>query len=174
MGTKMRKSLGDKRKELTSDAIGEIAKLYGGAHGEFAGDPRVKVLDREVFGCQRITVERPLVDETGEPVLKKGKPQPEAKLRDQENVPLPAGFLDLGEGERSKVLIDAAEQHLIDEIRPHVPDAWIDHAKTKLGWEIPFNRHFYVYTPPRPVEEIASEIKSLEGEIQAWMKGLGL
>ena len=90
LGTKMRKSLGDKRKELTPDAIAQIAQLYGGALDEFADDPRVKVLPREAFGFQRITVERPLVDENGQPVLKKGKPQPDPKLRDQENVPLPA------------------------------------------------------------------------------------
>ena len=170
----MRKSLGDKRKELTPDAIAQIAQLYGGARDEFAADPRVKVLDREAFGFQRITVERPLLDEAGKPVLKKGKAQPDPKLRDQENVPLPAGFLDLDEAERTKVLREAAEEHLATEIHPYVPDAWIDHAKTKLGFEIPFTRQFYVYTPPRPVEEIAAEIKDLEGQIQEWMKGLGL
>lgn len=55
-----------------------------------------------------------------------------------------------------------------------MPDAWINHAKTKLGFEIPFTRQFYVYTPPRPVEEIAAEIKELEAQIQGWMTGLGL
>ncbi len=174
LGTKMRKSLGNKRKELTPDAIAQIAQLYGGARDEFAADPRVKVMEREAFGFQRITVERPLLDEAGEPVLKKGKPQPDPQLRDAENVPLPAGFLDLAEGERTKVLREAAEEHLTSEIHPYVPDAWIDHAKTKLGFEIPFTRQFYVYTPPRPVEEIATEIKELEGQIQEWMKGLGL
>jgi type I restriction enzyme M protein len=174
LGAKMRKSLGDKRKELTPDAIAQIVQLYGGALGEYADDPRVKVLTRETFGFQRITVERPLLDDLGAQVLKKGKPQPDPKLRDQENVPLPAGFLDLGEGERSKVLREVAEEHLANEIHPYVADAWIDHAKTKLGFEIPFTRQFYVYTPPRPVEEIAAEIKELEGQIQEWMKGLGL
>ena len=173
-GTKMRKSLGDKRKQLAPDAIAQIAQLYGGACDEFVADPRVKVLDRETFGFQRITVERPLLDEAGQPVLKKGRPQPDAKLRDAENVPLPAGFLDLAESERSKVLREAAEDHLSNEIHPYVPDAWIDHAKTKLGFEITFTRQFYVYTPPRPVEEIAAEIKELEGQIQHWMKGLEL
>jgi type I restriction enzyme M protein len=174
LGTKMRKSLGDKRKELTPDAIGEISRLYGGAHDEFADDARVKVLEREAFGFQRITVERPLLDDAGEPVLKKGKPQPDPKLRDQENVPLPPGFLELGPDERAKVLRVAAEEHLASEIQPYFPDAWIDHAKTKLGFEIPFTRQFYVYTLPRPVEEIAAEIKELESQIQEWMQGLGL
>jgi len=174
LGTKMRKSLGDKRKQLTPDAIAQIAQLYGGALSEFADDQRVRVLEREAFGFQRITVERPLLDDAGAPVLKKGKAQSDPKFRDAENVPLPAGFLDLGDGERTKVLCEAAEEHLAGEIHPYVPDAWIDHAKTKLGFEIPFTRQFYVYTPPRPVDEIAAEIKVLEGQIQEWMRGLGL
>lgn len=174
LGTKMRKSLGDKRKELTPDAIAQLGQLYGGAQGEFDADPRVKVMEREEFGFQRITVERPLLDERGEPVLKKGKPAPDPKLRDQENVPLPAGFLALAERERGKALRESAEDHLTTEIHPFARDAWIDHNKTKVGFEIPFTRQFYDYTPPRPVEEIVAEIKELEGQIQEWMKGLRL
>lgn len=174
LGTKMRRSLGDKRKELTPDAITQIAQLYGGALDEFAADARVKILSREAFGFQRIAVERPLVDADGQSVLKRGKVQPDAQLRDQENVPLPPGWFDLDEKERTKALHEAAEQHLAGEIHPFAPDAWIDHAKTKVGVEIPFTRQFYVYTPPRPVEAIAAEIKELEGQIQEWMKGLGL
>ncbi len=229
LGTKMRKSLGDKRKELTPTAIDEIARLYGGARDEYAADPRVKVLTNETFGFQRITVERPmrrrwevtpeavaadpyaayaalvgqryttekaLLSEVAEltpaqkktfakacavadpeaPIIKGrgGKPEPDPDLRDQENVPLTAGWLALSERERDKALVESAEAHLENEIRPYVPDAWIDHTKTKVGFEIPFTRQFYVYTPPRPVEEIAQEIKDLEAQIQTWMSGLGL
>ena len=200
LGTKMRKSLGDKRKELTKGAIEEIARLYGGAKGEFADDPKVRVLRREEFGFQRITVERPLATDddlmaevqsaselpmvaevrgaqrrASKPAPSKPtKPKPDPKLRDQENVPLPEGFLDLDDSERERVLVEAAEKHLTGEIHPYVPEAWIDHKKTKLGFEIPFTRHFYVYTPPRPVDEIAAEIKELELQIQGWMKDLGL
>jgi type I restriction enzyme M protein len=229
LGTKMRKSLGDKRKELAPAAIEEIACLYGGARDEFADDPRVKVLTNETFGFQRITVERPMRRrwevtpeavaiepyaayaalvgqrfETEKALLSEvagltlaqkkvfakacavadpeapavtgrgGKVEPDPDLRDQENVPLPAGWLALGEQERDQALVEAAEAHLENEIRPYVPDAWIDHTKTKVGFEIPFTRQFYVYTPPRPVEEIAKEIKDLEAQIQTWMSGLGL
>lgn len=173
-GTKMRKSLGDKRKELIPAAIDELVQIYGDALGEDADEKRVRVLPREAFGFQRITVERPQMDEDGKPVLKRGKPVAEASLRDQENVPLPAGFFDLDESARGPVLTETAEKHLSEEIHPYVPDAWIDHAKTKVGVEIPFTRQFYVYEPPRPVEEIAGEIKELEGKIQEWMAGLGL
>ena len=103
-----------------------------------------------------------------------GKQQPDPKLRDQENVPLPEGFFGLAEDARKKVLEETAEAHLENEIHPYVPDAWLDHTKSKLGFEIPFTRQFYVYTPPRPVEEIAAEIKNLETQIQGWMSGLGL
>ncbi|HPE13189.1 MAG TPA: SAM-dependent DNA methyltransferase, partial [Actinomycetota bacterium] len=103
-----------------------------------------------------------------------GKAEADPDLRDQENVPLPAGWLNLGEQEREKALVETAEAHLENEIRPYVPDAWIDHTKTKVGFEIPFTRQFYVYTPPRPIEEIAKELKDLESQIQQWMSGLGL
>ena len=58
------------------------------------------------------------------------------------------------------------------EVLPHVPDAWVDRSKTKIGYEIPINRHFYVYKPPRPLEAIEADIESLEGEIAGLLKGL--
>ncbi|MER7722965.1 class I SAM-dependent DNA methyltransferase [Streptomyces sp. NPDC096323] len=84
-------------------------------------------------------------------LLKGGASEPDAELRDYENVPL-------GED---------VEEYLTREVHPHVPDAWIDHTKTKVGYEIPFTRHFYVYEPPRPLAEIDAELKALEAEIQA-------
>ncbi|MFF3516166.1 N-6 DNA methylase [Streptomyces sp. NPDC002573] len=90
-------------------------------------------------------------DPEGEVQKVKGAPEPDADLRDYENVPL-------GED---------VEDYLKREVLPHVPDAWIDHTKTKIGYEIPFTRHFYVYQPPRPLAEIDAELKSLEAEIQA-------
>lgn len=90
-------------------------------------------------------------DPQGEVQMVKGKAEPDGELRDYENVPL---------GE-------AVEEYLKREVHPHVPDAWIDHTKTKVGYEIPFTRHFYVYEPPRPLAEIDSELKALEAEIQA-------
>ncbi|UCA51846.1 type I restriction-modification system subunit M [Streptomyces sp. WA6-1-16] len=90
-------------------------------------------------------------DPGGEVQMVKGKAEPDAELRDNENVPL-------GED---------VEEYLKREVHPHVPDAWIDRAKTKVGYEIPFTRHFYVYTPPRPLTEIDAELKTLEAEIQA-------
>lgn len=87
-------------------------------------------------------------------VDKKGKPEPDEKLRDTEAVPLK----------------DDIKVYFEREVLPHVPDAWIDHNKTKVGYEIPFNRHFYRYEPPRELTEIEAEIKELEGEILELLK----
>ena len=80
---------------------------------------------------------------------KDGSPEPDSDLRDTENVPL----------------TEEVDTYLAREVLPHVPDAWVDESKTKIGYEIPFTRHFYEYVPPRPLEEIEAEIRALEGEI---------
>lgn len=115
-----------------------------------------------------------VADPDAEPVVKKGVVEPDPDLRDNESIPLPSGYLAMNDVQRTRALHDAAEKHLREEIHPYVPDAWIDHAKTRIGYEIPFTRQFYAYTPPRPVEEIAAEIRELEDQIQGWMKGLGV
>jgi type I restriction enzyme M protein len=103
---------------------------------------------------------------------KSGTYEADPDLRDQENIPLPPGYLDLDERAQIKAVREAAEKHLAEEIHPYVPDAWIDHDKTRIGYEIPFTRQFYVYTPPRALAEIRADIDALEIQIQRWMKGL--
>ncbi|MGW6625399.1 type I restriction-modification system subunit M [Nocardia sp. NPDC055002] len=231
---KMRKSLGDKRKQISDSQIEEITRLYGDAtaiagNAEHPLHGKVKIFANEDFGYRRITVERPLKlrfeltadgldklagsapvrklysdsdafmrlltplvgeswktkadaisalrdavaaegetwptgapfakvfrdaigfrDSDGEAQLVKGAPEPDPDLRDYENVPL----------------AENVDEYLTREVLPHVPDAWIDHAKTKVGYEVPFTRHFYVYVPPRPLAEIDAELKALEAEIQ--------
>ena len=94
-------------------------------------------------------------DETAEVCTDaRGKPEPDPELRDTENVPL-----------KEKI-----DDYFKREVLPHVPDAWIDESKTKIGYEIPLNRHFYRYEPPRPLEEIESDIKTLESKILALLK----
>lgn len=235
--TKMRKSLGEKRKEISQDQITELTQLYADALG-VGEDPehplhgKVKVFRNEDFGYQRITVERPLKlrfevteenlaeltaaldkgkatttyeqktelvealrtlvggepsfkknqfadriqqalaeggiskpppavtkavwnlvsvrDPEGEVQKKKSEPEPDSDLRDFENIPLD----------------EDVNAYMEREVLPHVPDAWVDHTKTKVGYEIPLTRYFYVHTPPRPLDEIDTELKVLEGEIQ--------
>ena len=231
MGTKMRKALGDKRKELTLSAINTITELYANATSE-SSDSRVKVMKNESFGYAKLTVERPLrriwrldeltiqaipaalrikvsqmqyqnftnlnevertlgasgltpkevatvikaiagTDESADiSINKKGLPEPDPDLRDNEVVPISVGFLELPENEKNIELIRLAEEHLQREIAPFIPDAWIDHAKTKVGFEIPFMRQFYNYIEPRPVADIRSELFELESTIQNLMRGL--
>jgi len=159
---KMRKSLGSKRKELSPEHIDDITRLFG----EFRevtrdGVPISRIFRNEDFGYRTITVERPLRDEKGNVVLgtkgkDKRKPVPNADLRDTENVPL-------GED---------VEAYFKREVLPHAPDAWIDHGKTKVGYEIPFNRHFYVFKPPRPLAEIDAELKACTDRIKAMIEVL--
>ena len=159
---KMRKSLGSKRKELSPDHIEEITRLFGGSKEVTKdGVPISRIFKNEDFGYRTITVERPLRDEAGKVVLaakgkQKGKPQPDPDLRDTENVPLN----------------EDVEEYFKREVLPHAPDAWIDHEKTKVGYEIPFNRHFYVFKPPRPLGEIDAELKTVTDKILEMIGGL--
>jgi type I restriction enzyme M protein len=240
---KMRKSLGEKRKEISASQIDEITRLYG----EFADGEKVKIFPNEAFGYLRITVERPLrlrwevtdgttealmaakpvqrlaeedqaalrqlldkhhgavfaterdlrqalgsaltrisplapmqkavfaalaVRDESAPVItnRKGNPEPDPNLRDNENVPLPPIRLSFVEDptERFSLLSyrTAVDDYMEDEVLPYVPDAWIDHARTKFGYEIPLTRYFYKYIPPRAIEEIDQQIRALEREIQ--------
>jgi type I restriction enzyme M protein len=188
---KMRKSLGSKRKEMSDEHIATVTRLFGNfteaefitvldADGQVQGEPvlvtgtdtpptapaggRVKrvpisrLFRNEDFGYTTITVERPLRDEDGQVVVgtkgkQKGKPQPDSALRDTENVPL-------GED------IAAYFQR---EVLPHAPDAWVDEDKSKVGYEIPFNRHFYVFEPPRSLHAIDEELKAVSSRIVAML-----
>ncbi|WP_333705222.1 class I SAM-dependent DNA methyltransferase [Ottowia beijingensis] len=167
MWQKMRKSLGQKRKELSDAHIDRITRLFG--HFEEASDhdadgsarPISRIFDNEDFGYHSITVERPLRGEDGKVVLgqkgkQKGKPQPDSSLRDTENVPYK----------------DDMAEYFKREVLPHAPDAWIDSDKTRVGYEIPFNRHFYVFKPPRPLAEIDADLKASTDRILEMIKGL--
>jgi len=252
---KMRKSLGEKRKEISPEQVAEITRLYG----DFTENERVKIFPNEAFGYLRVTVERPLrasvvIDDEaiaftealpelavlgsevqqfivelvkgwrgmefpfgeGQPEKKiaayltewapqewdtkvapkvaktiakkiqdaavrrsetapfisdkKGNPQPDPDLRDNENVPLPAIPVQWAADPTERLATveyrTAVGDYLSAEVHPYVPDAWADHDKTKIGYEIPLTRHFYKYVPPRPLAEIDAEIKALEAEIQ--------
>ncbi len=111
----------------------------------------------------------------------KGRPMPDSELRDAENIPLPPGTvlplpMDFGTNKPNTRLIEAfrdeIDAYIAREVLPHVPDAWVDYGKTKVGYEIPINRHFYVYKPPRPLDQIETDITRLEGEIAELLKGL--
>ncbi|MBW8370360.1 MAG: type I restriction-modification system subunit M [Thiobacillus sp.] len=190
---KMRKSLGSKRKEMSEEHIAEVLRLYSDAGearlatvfdaagkeishqilkpgdkapvapkgGKVKAVPVSRIFSNEEFGYQTITVERPLRDEAGKIVIgdkgkMKGKPLPDANLRDTENVPL----------------AEDVEAYFKREVLPHAPDAWIDHEKTKVGYEIPFNRHFYMFEPPRDLALIDVDLEACTDRIKAMIHGL--
>ena len=157
-----RKSIGTKRNDITDrcrelivEAYGDFKNdaVYGDSNGVYCES---KIFNTEDFGYYKITVERPMKDEDGKPVLKKGKPVADASLRDTENVPM----------------TEDIEEYFAREVLPYAPDAWIDHKKTKVGYEIPMTRYFYKYEAPEPVEDIMARITILEQEIEKSLKEL--
>jgi type I restriction enzyme M protein len=191
---KMRKSLGSKRKEMGDEHIALVTRLFGNfveaqmvtvldAAGRQVGEPVLvtgtdaapsapeggrlrcvpiaRIFRNEDFGYTTITVERPLRDAAGKVVLgergkHKGKPQPDSALRDTENVPLTEDIVT----------------YFKREVHPHVPDAWMDEEKSKVGYEIPFNRHFYVFEPPRSLHTIDVELKAVSAKILRMLEEL--
>lgn len=190
---KMRKSLGSKRKELSDEHIADITRLFGDfSEGDLAtvldakgseierkllarGDkapeapeggkvkvaPISRVFKNNEFGYTTITVERPLRDDAGNIVVglkgkQKGLPQADSSLRDTENVPL----------------TDEVQTYFEREVLPHSSDAWIDAEKSKIGYEISFNRHFYVFEPPRELHAIDEELKNVTATILKMLEEL--
>jgi len=193
MWRKMRKSLGSKRKEMSDAQIATVTKLFGGftearlatsfdAEGKevardvvIEGEPvpsapeggRVKlaplsrIFSNSAFGYRTITVERPQRDNAGKIVVglrgkAKGKAQADSVLRDTENVPLS----------------EDVETYFAREVLPHAEDAWIETDKTKVGYEIPFTRHFYVFEPPRPLAAIDADLEAVTDRIKSMLEGL--
>ena len=157
-----RKSIGTKRNDITDacrelivTAYGEFAngKVYGDKNGIYCES---KVFESVEFGYNKIVVERPQRDEAGNVILKRGKPVPDTSLRDTENVPL----------------VQDIDAYFAREVLPYAPDAWIDHSKTKVGYEIPMTRYFYEYQPPEAVEDVVARITALEQDISAGLAEL--
>lgn len=157
-----RKSIGTKRNDITDvcrelivTAYGEFAngKVYGDKNGIYCES---KVFESVEFGYNKIVVERPQRDEAGNVILKRGKPMPDTSLRDTENVPL----------------VQDIDAYFVREVLPYAPDAWIDHSKTKVGYEIPMTRYFYEYQAPEAVEDIVARITALEQDISAGLAEL--
>ena len=157
-----RKSIGTKRNDITDacrelivTAYGEFAngKVYGDKNGIYCES---KVFESVEFGYNKIVVERPQRDEAGNVILKRGKPVPDTSLRDTENVPL----------------VQDIDAYFAQEVLPYAPDAWIDHSKTRVGYEIPMTRYFYEYQAPEAVEDIVARITALEQDISAGLAEL--
>jgi type I restriction enzyme M protein len=156
---KLRKSLGNKRNEFTDDCISLIAKAYNEfKDGVYFNEENslkveVKIKDNEDFKYSKVIVERPLCDENGEPILKKGKPQADSSKRDSETIPWKEDI----------------EEYMQKNVYPYASDAWIDDKKTKIGYEIPFTREFYKYVAPRKSEDIYAKLQALNAEEELLM-----
>lgn len=140
---KMKRSLNNKRNIITHKQIDEITKMYG----DFKASKYLKIYDNTDFGYTRITIERPLM-ENSKPVKDKKGYKPDPALRDAENI----------------LLKENIEKYFKREVLPHVPDAWIDNEKHKVGYEINFNREFYEYKPLRSLAEVRKDIVQLENK----------
>ena len=159
--TPRRKSIGTKRNDISDENRHLIVEAYAAfSEGVFGEKPGVycesKIFNTDAFGYNKIVVERPLRDEAGAIVKKKGKPVADSSLRDTENVPL----------------TEDIDTYFAREVLPYAPDAWIDRNKTKIGYEIPMTRYFYEYKAPEPVEDIMARITALEQDISTSLQAL--
>lgn len=167
MYEKRRKAIGNKRVDITEECRVAIIKAFGEFKTnlyEYDGGKQVesKVFNNEDFGYYKITVETPLLDEDGKIVKKNGKIVADNSKRDTENVPMILGR------DQNEVIVEYFEKEVI----LHNKNAWVDRTKTKIGYEIPFTRHFYKYTTPEKSEVIAERISILEAELLASLKSL--
>jgi type I restriction enzyme M protein len=194
LGQKMRRSLGSKRKEILDDDISLIVRLFREArtvnlvvltdadgnevrhvldadapppsappNGKVKIFPLAKVFPTTAFGYRQITVDRPLLDDQGRPLRvakgkAKGQPMPDPDRRDTERVPLD----------------ETIDAYMAREVLPHAPDAWVDPEKTRIGYEIPFTRHFFVAEPPRPLAEIDADLKATSERIRTLLREIGI
>lgn len=147
---KRRKSLGNKRNEFTAECIALIAKAYNefaeGVYEDGALVVESKIKANEDFKYSKVVVEQPVCDESGNPILKRGKPTADSSKRDTESIPW----------------TEEIEAYMAKNVYPYAPDAWIDEKKTKIGYEIPFTREFYKYVAPRRSEDIFAHLEELD------------
>ena len=142
----MKKSLGSKRKWVTPEQSKELFKLYQSFEkGEFS-----KIYPNNFFGHTKVVVEQPLIEDGKVKSDKKGNPKPDTSKRDNERVPLS----------------EPIDEYYDREVKPHLPDSWMDRSKDKIGYEVNFTKYFYKFTPLRSLYEISNDLKTLDDEIQ--------
>ena len=145
----MRKSLGSKRKEISDDDREQVTQTYQ----NFEENEICKIYPNEFFGYTKVVVEQPLLEDGKEVTDRKGNPKPDSKLREYERIPL----------------TEDVDEYFQREVKPHLPDSWMDREKDKIGYEINFTKYFYKYQPPRSVKEITEEILQLERDSEGLM-----
>ncbi len=147
----MKKSLGNKRKEITENGREDLLDTYL----NFEENEYCKIYDNEFFGYTKVTIEQPLVDDDGNVVTDKtGNSKPDSKKRDNERIPLEQDIDD----------------YFNTEVKPHLPNSWMDRNKDKIGYEINFTKYFYEYKPLRSLKEITQDLLKLDEEIEGTIK----
>lgn len=148
----MKKSLGNKRKFITDEMISELTKLYK----DFKETENVKIFSNEYFGYTKVVIEQPLKENGKIQKDKHGNPKPDSSLRDTERISLGTDI----------------NEYFEKEVKPHLPDSWMDRNKDSVGYEINFTKYFYQYKPLRSLQEITKELLDLERESEGLMNKL--
>lgn len=148
----LKKSLGSKRKEVSDEGKEYILKVYN----DFKENDISKIYPNEFFGYRKLTIEQPLVQDGKIVVDKKGNVKPDGSLRDTERIPLNVDIDDYFE----------------KEVKPHLPNSWVDKDKTQVGYEINFTKYFYQYKPLRSVNDVLNDLMNLEKDSDGLMKEL--
>jgi len=144
--TSMRKNLGDKGKYITEEQIQELFEIYqSNEENEFC-----KIYPNSFFGYTKVVVEQPLIEDGDIKTDKQGNPKPDTSKRDSERV----------------LLSENVDEYYDREVKPHIPDSWMDRSKDKIGYEMNFTKYFYKFTPLRSLEDISQDLKSLDDEIK--------
>ena len=144
--TSMRKNLGDKGKYITEEQIEELFEIYqNNEENDFC-----KIYPNNFFGYTKIVIEQPLIEDGDIKTDKKGNPKPDTSKRDSERV----------------LFFQNIEEYYDREIKPNLPDSWMDRSKDKIGYEINFTKYFYKFTPLRNLKDISQDLKSLDDEIK--------
>ena len=148
--TPMKKSLGNKRKEISDDGRGRLLEIFNSLdESEFS-----KVYPNEFFGYTKVTVEQPMITNGEVMTDRQGNPKPDSKKRDNERIPLSEDI----------------EDYFEREVKPHLPESWMDISKNKVGYEINFTKYFYKHKPLRSLEEISEDLLKLDLETEGLMK----
>ena len=146
----MKKSLGNKRKEVTDEGRNKVLESYS----NFVENEYSQIHDNEYFGYTKVTIEQPKIEDGEVVTNKQGKPKPDTSKRDHERIPL----------------TDDIEEYFEREVKPHLPESWMDDTKNKVGYEVNFTKYFYQYIPLRSMSEITQDLLKLEEESENLLK----
>ena len=150
--TSMRKNLGDKGKYISEEQIQILFDTYQqNQENEFC-----QIFDNSFFGYTKVTVEQPLIEDGVVKTDKSGKPKPDTSKRDSERIPLS----------------ESVDEYFEREVKPHLPDSWMDRSKDKVGYEINFTKYFYKFTSLRSIDEIRKDLITLDTQISELSKGI--